>query len=115
MKNKREKKRQDKQLQQYIKTNYDISKMVKVDDPEMWCPAYPNSEVMVHIGLFYSKSFSNTFLVISGMDDTVLELRFRSDDLEALKNVWNDYKNIYDAIPEITNFKWYTDRGFVFG
>lgn len=62
--NKRAKKRELKKLQQEIRNNYYMSKMIKVDDPEMWCPAYPNNQVELNLGLFYSGTheFSNTYL-----------------------------------------------------
>lgn len=114
MKNKRKIKRQEKELQEYIQAYYHTSKMVKVNDPDMWCPAFPNSEVLMHIGLSYSEksNFNNVFLVVAGMDDTALELRYKSNSFKELQEVWEEYKCIYDNIPHITNFKWYVDRGF---
>lgn len=91
--------------------------MIKVDDPEMWCPAYPNNQVELNLGLFYSGTheFSNTYLYVSGMDDTALEMRFSSSDLEELKEKWHKLKSIYDSIPLTTNWQWFLDKGFTFG
>lgn len=57
-----------------------------------------------------SRSSSN----VSGMDDTALEMRFSSSDLEELKEKWHKLKSIYDSIPLTTNWQWFLDKGFTF-
>lgn len=113
--NKREKKREFKKLRQEIRDNYCISKMILVDDPELWCPAFPGNKIQANLGLFYTgTSISNTYLVVSGADDTALEIRHSSNNLDDLKNVWDKYKSIFNSIPEVTNFQWFLDRGFAY-
>lgn len=103
--------------QKKILKQYDLSKMVKVNDGHMWNPCYPGHFARVHLNICYMPNtpFSNTYLVVSGMDDTFVEKRFESDDLEELIVKWNEYRKIYDSIPETTNLRWYLDRGFVYG
>ena len=111
--NKREKKKLERERQKLFHEKYNISKMTKVNDD--WYPTYPKHEVSVHlfISWFDFKDSGFVGLVIAGMDDYCVAKKYDSKDINELIEKWDEYKKIYDSIPQTTNKRWYLDRGFL--
>lgn len=89
--------------------------MVKVNDD--WCPNYPKHEVHVHLFIdWYDYDNSGAVIfVISGMDDTCVERRFKSSNLDVLIQKYEEWKIFYNEIPQTTNQRWYLQKGFQYG
>lgn len=113
-KNKREIKKEKQRLRQEFHDKYTLSKMVKVNDN--WYPTYPKHLVSVYLTItWWDNGNGETIFVISGADDTVIERRFSSNNIEYLKEKWEEWRIFYDKIPQTTNKKWYLERGFEYG
>ena len=113
--NKREAKRKEKQLQEELQ-KYRQGKMIKVNDGENWHPCFPKHEVYIHIGITWNSrgNYGEAIMCVFGADDTGVEKRFLSNDLDILIREWNKFKKFYDEIPQTTNIRYYLDRDFIY-
>ena len=109
-KNKRKKKRKNQQLCQELRSNYTLNKMVKVNDD--WYPTYPKHQVSVHLTIVWWEGYGETIFVVAGADDTAVEKRFLSSNMDELIEKWKEWNIFYDNIPQTTNKRWYLERGF---
>ena len=108
------KRKEEKELKELLRNNYNLIKSVKVNDD--WYPTYPKHFVNVHLFItwweFKQKEYGEIAIVVSGMDDFSMSKRESSTDINELFEKWNKYKEFYDKIPQTTNKKYYFDRGF---
>ena len=95
-----------------------FSKMIQVNDD--WYPCYPHHQVSAHCGIFCGSMDPDTkdwsvFCVISGADDTCVEKRDKDLTKEQAIEKYEQYLAFINQIPEVTNKRWFLERGFEYG
>lgn len=98
-----------------IQRKYSYEKMLKVNDD--WYPCFPKHEVYLHcnICLHHGNTQGLCIICIAGKDDYALEKRYYSNNIDELIEKYEEYVNFAEKIPEVTNKKWFLDRGFELG
>lgn len=92
-----------------------LTKMVKVTDN--WYPCFDNNTVKVSLQVLHSNWDDKYPYYLKfqawGADDFGLEKEELFTDLNQIKEIYDHYKDQYDAIPEIADKKYFYDMGFI--
>ena len=101
---------------------YDYSKDAVVSDVdnELWGEfVRPHHAVHIHVAACYcgvgtDKGEGKVFMTVRAnpYNSCALSKHMYSENLEEIIAKFNEYKAFVENIPETTNWKWYTDRGF---
>jgi hypothetical protein len=106
----------------FNKYNYENYSTASDIDNEMWGYfAEPGHRVRIHVAacsygsyLPHEKIQGKVWMTVRANpdDSCALSKHIYSEDVDEIIATFNEYKALAESVPETTNWRWYTERGF---
>lgn len=95
MKNKRIKRKENRDLMEYLHSKYIEKDVTTLDD---WYPNFPGNKVGVTLSMSFFEEF-RVVLIVGGADDTYVRKEYTTSKLEEAETVYDVWKEtIYDKL-----------------